>query len=123
MILWCSDGLSPQDHIAWQNKLNELNGKIDYWRNDVIDNTKNLDYLEQDRRNMTVTNEQYLAEKTSIEKEIKMSQTNWRSEERQMEYELARGPQANTSTEATTAGTVRNISEVSGSNEQGPSKR
>jgi hypothetical protein len=40
-----------------------------------------------------------------------------------MNHLLAKGPQANTSTEASTAGTVRNISEVSGSNEQGPSKR
>lgn len=121
MILWCSDGLSAEDRLAWQNSLNNVKDNIDFWRNDVIGNNKNLEYLEEEKH--TMTKEQYLAEKTSIETERSISNRNWRQEERMMNHLLAKGPQANTSTEASTAGTVRNISEVSGSNEQGPSKR
>jgi len=121
MILWCSDGLSAEERLVWQNSLNNVKENIDFWRNDVIGNNKNLEYLEEEKH--TMTKEQYLAEKTSIEEEIRLSYRNLRQEERMINHLLAKGGQANTSTEGSTAGTVRNISEVSGSNEQGPSKK
>ena len=121
MLLCCSDGLSAEDRLAWQNRLNNVKDNIDFWRNDVIGNNKNLEYLEEEKH--TMTKEQYLTEKTDIETERRISHRNWKQEERMMNNLLAKGPQASTSTEASTAGTVRNISEVSGSNEQGPSKR
>ena len=80
-----------------------------------------MEYIEQDKQGMT--NAKYLAEKTSTEADKLLSERNLRQEERMMDLLLNRGPQANTSTGASTAGTVRDISEVSGSNEQGPSTK
>jgi hypothetical protein len=70
-----------------------------------------------------VTNEKYLADKAKTLEEIKDSDRNFNQEKRMLDYLLKHGPKTDASTEASAAGTVRNISEVSGSNEQGPSKK
>jgi hypothetical protein len=80
-----------------------------------------LEYIEEDKH--TMTNEEYLTEKAKTVGEIGQSDRNFRQEERMLDYLLRHGPKTDASTEASAAGTVRNISEVSGSNEQGPSKK
>ena len=120
-ILWCSDGLNEADRIAWQNRLVEVEKNIKYWRKDVIDLSQNLEFIEQEKH--LVANDEYLKEKNDTLADKVASERNLRSEERMLNNLLNKGPQPFTSTQASTAGTVRDISEVSGSNEQGPTKR
>ena len=120
-ILWCADGLSDEERLVWQNKISKVKDNADYWLKDAADNRKNLEYIEEDKH--TVTNEKYLADKARTLAEINDSDRNYHQEKRMLDYLLRHGPKTDASTEASAAGTVRNISEVSGSNEQGPSKK
>lgn len=80
-----------------------------------------MEFIEQEKH--LVANDEYLKEKNDTLADKVASERNLRSEERMLNNLLNKGPQPFTSTQASTAGTVRDISEVSGSNEQGPSKR
>ena len=68
-------------------------------------------------------NKKYLEEKAKAEAELDLSSTN-RNQHMLAHSEILRnGPNPNSSTAASYAGTTSNTSEVSGSNEQGPSKK
>ena len=67
-----------------------------------------------------MSQDSYLAQKAEDEEFLKLSIRNMRQEERMLKLLQEQG---HTVTSSSTTGTTRNISEVSGSNEQGPSKR
>jgi hypothetical protein len=67
-----------------------------------------------------MSQDKYLAQKTEDEEALKFSTRNMLQEERMLKSLHEKG---HTVTSSSTIGTTRNISEVSGSNEQGPSKR
>jgi hypothetical protein len=67
-----------------------------------------------------MSQDKYLAQKADDEDALKLSTRNMLQEERMLKRLHEQG---NTVTSSSTIGTTRNISEVSGSNEQGPSKR
>jgi hypothetical protein len=77
-----------------------------------------LKYLEENKH--TMSQDSYLAQKAEDEEFLKLSIRNMRQEERMLKLLQEQG---HTVTSSSTTGTTRNISEVSGSNEQGPSKR
>jgi hypothetical protein len=77
-----------------------------------------LKYLEDIKH--TMSEEKYLAQKAEDEEFLKLSIRNMRQEERMLKLLQDQG---HTVTSSSTIGTTINISEVSGSNEQGPSKR
>jgi len=118
MILWCTDGLSDEERLAWQNRVIEVQSKYDYWLNDAKSCDNNLKYLEETKH--TMSQEEYLAQKAEDEEFLKLSLRNMRQEERMLHSLQEKGL---TVTSSSTTSTTRNISEVSGSNEQGPSKK
>jgi hypothetical protein len=67
-----------------------------------------------------MSQDKYLAQKADDEDALKLSTRNMLQEERMLKRLHEQG---HTVTSSSTIGTTRNISEVSGSNEQGPSKR
>jgi len=121
MILLCADGLSEEERSAWHNRVIEITKNVDYWNADAKASINNLEYIEENKH--TMTNERYLAEKAEAEEARDGSERNLRNEQRQLDIVQRKGPNSNSSTAASTAGTVRNISEASGSIEQGPSKK
>lgn len=117
-VLWCVDGLSDEERLAWQNKVVKVKNDYEYWLNDVKGCENNLKYLEENKH--TMSQDSYLAQKAEDEEFLKLSIRNMRQEERMLKLLQEQG---HTVTSSSTTGTTRNISEVSGSNEQGPSKR
>jgi hypothetical protein len=117
-VLWCVDGLSDEERLAWQNKVVKVRNDYEYWLNDVKGCENNLKYLEETKH--TMSQDKYLAQKADDEDALKLSTRNMLQEERMLKRLHEQG---NTVTSSSTIGTTRNISEVSGSNEQGPSKR
>lgn len=117
-VLWCVDDLSDEQRLAWQNNVAKVKNNYEYWFNDVKGCENNLKYLEENKH--TMSQDKYLAQKAEDEEFLRLSTRNMLQEERMLKrlYELG-----HTVTSSSTAGTTRNISEVSGSNEQGPSKR
>lgn len=117
-VLWCVDGLSDEERLAWQNKVVKVKNDYEYWLNDVKGCENNLKYLEENKH--TMSQDSYLAQKAEDEESLNLSIRNMRQEERMLKLLQEQG---HTVTSSSTTGTTRNISEVSGSNEQGPSKR
>ena len=117
-VLWCVDGLSDEERLAWQNKVVKVKNDYEYWLNDVKGCENNLKYLEENKH--TMSQDSYLAQKAEDEESLNLSIRNMRQEERMLKLLQEQG---HTVTSSSTTATTRNISEVSGSNEQGPSKR
>lgn len=69
-----------------------------------------------------MSQENYLAQKAEDEEFLKLSLRNMRQEERMLHILQEKGHIV-TSSSSSTTNTSRNISDVSGSNEQGPSKK
>lgn len=120
MVLWCADGLNDEERSAWQNRVIEVQSNYEYWLNDAKSCDNNLKHLEQIKH--TMSQENYLAQKAEDEEFLKLSLRNMRQEERMLHILQEKGHIV-TSSSSSTTNTSRNISDVSGSNEQGPSKK
>ena len=120
MILWCTDGLSDEERLAWKNKVVVVTSNYEYWLNDAKSCDNNLKHLEQIKH--TMNQENYLAQKAEDEEYLRLSLRNMRTEERMLHH-LQEKDLTVTSSSNSATNTTRNISDVSGPNEQGPSKR
>lgn len=121
MILWCADGLTEEERAAWNDKVVTITERIAQYKHDVEVHRHNIQVTEADKA--TLTEEEYTATMEEDKKALYESTRNVHSDERMLEKLLNNGPQDNTEASSSTAGTARNISEVSGSNEEGPSKK
>jgi len=133
MILLCADGLTEQDRLAWERKIIILKNDINYWtadaancQNNVLCSQDDIDKLPEEADEELKKKYQERLRKDVVEKAA--SDRNVSSFERKLDLELAKGPQpssaVNSSTaSSSTAGVVRNISEVSEIENQGSSQK
>ena len=68
-VLWCVDGLSDEERLAWQNKVVKVKNDYEYWLNDVKGCENNLKYLEENKH--TMSQDSYLAQKAEDEACVK----------------------------------------------------
>jgi hypothetical protein len=126
MILWCTDGLSEQDRLAWENKVIKIKDRIDYYKADAEACGNNMLCTQNDIDKLPKkVYEAQLKENTDA---FEQSSTNVRMDEIELARLEAKGPQpslaANHSTaSSSTTGMVRNISELSEIHNQGPSQK
>ena len=121
MVLWCADGLTEEERLAWYNKVIHIKERIAQYKGEMEVYRHNIQANEINRASLG--EEEYSRQMREDTQAFYESARNVASDERYIDTLLNGGQGANTAASSSTAGTTRNISDVSGSNEQGPSKK
>jgi hypothetical protein len=99
MILSCTDGLTDQQRLEWENKVIHITKGMEQPKIDIAANESNLAALEEERQSGLVSKQGYDTEKAEILENIRVSRNNILNAERRIEI----GPSVNTPTVASGA--------------------